>query len=267
MTIAFTKMHGAGNDFVVLDLRAGGAEPSAAQIAALADRRRGIGFDQFIIIAPPAAAGADAAMLIRNADGTSAGACGNAARCVAWLLAQEIGRAHVTLQTVAGLLPCTHLPDGRVCVDMGAPKLGWADVPLARAMDTLALDMPGRPAALSMGNPHVTFFVPDIAAIDIVRQGPAVEHDPLFPDRVNVGFAQILSPTRLRLRVWERGAGLTLACGSGACAALVNANRRGLTTREAQLDLDGGTLSIAWREADGHVLMTGPVATIFRGEA
>jgi diaminopimelate epimerase len=215
----------------------------------------------------PSDAGADAAMLIRNADGSPAGACGNAARCVAWLLAQESGRDSVTLQTAAGLLPSSCLPDGRVCVDMGAPRLGWEDVPLARAMDTLALDMPGRPAALSMGNPHVTFFVPDLAAIDIARQGPAVENDPLFPDRVNVGFAEVISPTQLRLRVWERGAGLTLACGSGACAALVNAHRRGFTTREADLDLEGGTLTIAWREVDGHVLMTGPVATAFRGQA
>jgi diaminopimelate epimerase len=265
MSMIFTKMHGAGNDFVVIDLRAGAAEPSSHQIAALADRRRGIGFDQFIMLAP-AEAGADAVMLIRNADGSAAGACGNAARCVAWLLAEESGRDTVTLQTAAGLLPCIRLPDGRVCVDMGAPRLGWADVPLARAMDTLNLDMPGRPAALSMGNPHVTFFVPRIADIDIAQRGPAVENAPLFPGRVNVGFAEVMGPTRLRLRVWERGAGLTLACGSGACAALVNAHRRGFTAREAEVDLDGGTLSIAWREADGHVLMTGPVATVFRGD-
>jgi len=259
-------MHGAGNDFVVLDQRAGAAPPPAARIAALADRRRGIGFDQFIILAP-SPAGADAAMLIRNADGSPAGACGNATRCVASLLAEESGRDSITLETVAGVLACARLPDGSVRVDMGAPRLGWRDVPLARDMDTSALDYPGAPAALSMGNPHVTFFVPDLDAIDIARQGPAVENDTLFPDRVNVGFAQITGPSRLRLRVWERGAGLTLACGSGACAALVNAHRRGFMTREAQIDLDGGTLTLEWRASDDHVLMTGPVATAFRGEA
>lgn len=263
--MTFTKMHGAGNDFVVLDLRAGGAEPGQGQIAALADRRRGIGFDQLILIAP-SDAGADAAMLIRNADGSPAGACGNAARCVAWLLAQESGRMGVTLQTPAGVLTCTCLTDGRVCVDMGAPRLGWQDVPLARPMDTVALDFPGEPAAVSMGNPHVTFFVPDIDSVEIAHLGPAVETDPLFPDRVNVGFAEVTGPQRLRLRVWERGAGLTLACGSGACAALVNAHRRSLTSREVEVELDGGSLSIAWRESDDHVLMTGPVATAFRGE-
>jgi diaminopimelate epimerase len=265
MRMNFTKMHGAGNDFVVLDLRAGGAEPAPSQIASMADRRRGIGFDQLILIAP-SGGGADAAMLIRNADGTPAGACGNAARCVAWLLAQQSGRRSVTLQTQSGVLACTCLPDGHVCVDMGAPALGWRDVPLARPMDTLALDFPGDPAALSMGNPHVTFFVPDIGSVEIAHLGPAVETDPLFPDRVNVGFAEVTGPRHLRLRVWERGAGLTLACGSGACAALVNAHRRGLASREAEVELDGGTLGIAWRESDDHVLMTGPVATAFRGE-
>jgi len=264
--MSFTKMHGAGNDFVVLDQRGAGEPPPAARIATLADRRRGIGFDQFIILAP-SHAGADAAMLIRNADGSPAGACGNAARCVAFLLAEESGRDSVTLETVAGILACTRLPDGSVRVDMGAPRLGWRDVPLAREMDTRELQIPGTPAALSMGNPHVTFFVPDLAAIEIASQGPAVEHDELFPDRVNVGFAQIISPQHMRLRVWERGAGLTLACGSGACAALVNAHRRGFMTREAQIELDGGTLIIQWRTADDHVLMTGPVATVFRGEA
>jgi diaminopimelate epimerase len=261
----FTKMHGIGNDFVVVDLRAGGAEPGSVQVASLADRRRGIGFDQLILIAR-SDQGADAAMLIRNADGSPAGACGNAARCVGWLLAQESGRSRVTLETPGGVLECAILPDGQVRVDMGAPRLGWRDVPLARPMDTLALDFPGRPASLSMGNPHVTFFVPSVEAVDIAHEGPTVETAALFPDRVNVGFAAVTGPQHLRLRVWERGAGLTLAWGSRACAALVNAHRRGLVSREAAVELDGGTLGIEWREADGHVLMTGPVATAFRGE-
>ncbi len=263
MQAAFLKMHGLGNDFVVVDERARPLGLSPARVAALADRRTGIGCDQFITLEPPPP-GADAFMRIRNPDGSEAGACGNATRCVVALLAQETGRDRVTIRTIAGDLPAEHLPDGRVRVDMGPARLGWQDVPLARAADTLHLPLPGDPTACSMGNPHATFFVDDVAALDIPALGPALEHDPLFPERANIGFAQILAPDRLRLRVWERGAGLTRACGSGACAALVNAHRRGLTGRAASVIVDGGTLEIEWR-ADGHVLMTGPVATAFSG--
>ncbi|MCW3473175.1 diaminopimelate epimerase [Limobrevibacterium gyesilva] len=269
MDAPFVKMHGCGNDFVVFDERAGALGLSPPRAAGIAHRRTGVGCDQFIVIEPPpAGSNADAFMRIRNPDGGEAGACGNATRCVAHLLFAETGRREQVIQTVAGNLPARVLQDGRVCVDMGSARLAWQDVPLAAPADTLHLDLAegpvSDPAAASMGNPHATFFVPDVAALPIETLGPRLEHAALFPDRANVGFAQVLAPDRIRLRVWERGAGLTLACGSGACATLVNAARRGLTGRRAAVVVDGGELEIEWRD-DGHVLMTGPVATAFRG--
>jgi diaminopimelate epimerase len=268
MRVPFLKMHGCGNDFVVFDERAGPLGLTPDRAAAIADRRTGIGCDQFIVI-EPAQFGADAFMRIRNPDGQEAGACGNATRCVAHLLAAETGRDRQIIRTIAGDLPSEVLRDGRVRVDMGPVRLDWRDIPLARPMDTLDLDLTvgpvSHPAAANMGNPHATFFVPDIGTVPIEQIGPVLEHAPLFPERANIGFAQVLSFDRIRLRVWERGAGLTLACGSGACAALVNAARRGLTGREAIIVVDGGELTIAWRD-DDHVLMTGPVATAFTGE-
>jgi diaminopimelate epimerase len=269
MDAPFVKMHGCGNDFVVFDERAAPLGLTAARAAGIAHRRTGIGCDQFIVIEPPpGGSNADAFMRIRNPDGGEAGACGNATRCVAQLLFAETGRREQIIQTVAGTLPATILTDGRIAVDMGEPRLGWRDVPLAGAMDTLHLPLAegpvSDPAALSMGNPHATFFVPDVDALDLASLGPRLEHAPLFPERANIGFATILAPDRIRLRVWERGAGLTLACGSGACAALVNAARRGLAARRATILADGGALSLAWRD-DNHVLMTGPAATAFRG--
>jgi diaminopimelate epimerase len=266
----FLKMHGCGNDFVMFDERAGALGLTARRAAAIADRRIGVGCDQFIAIEQaPEGSNADAFMRIRNPDGSEAGACGNATRCVVDLLARETGRRVQVIRTVAGNLPSEALPDGRVCVDMGPARLDWPDVPLARPMDTLHLDLAAGsladPAAANMGNPHATFFVDDVARVPVRELGPRLEHDPLFPERANIGFAQVLAPDRIRLRVWERGAGLTLACGSGACAALVNAHRRGLTGRRAVVVVDGGELEIEWR-ADGHVLMTGPVATSFIGE-
>jgi diaminopimelate epimerase len=221
MLAPFVKMHGCGNDFVVLDERAGTLGLTEARAAAIADRRTGIGCDQFIALeAPPPGSAADVFMRIRNPDGAEAGACGNATRCVAHLLGAETGRRTATIRTVAGDLAAELGDDGRVTVDMGPARFAWQDVPLAGPADTLHLDLaagPVRdPAALSMGNPHATFFVDDLAAIPIERIGPVLEHAPLFPERANIGFAQILSPTAIRLRVWERGAGLTLACGSGA---------------------------------------------------
>ena len=253
MITGFVKMHGCGNDFVVLDARAVALGITAARAAALADRRRGIGCDQLIIIEPaPEGSGADAFMRIRNPDGAEAGACGNATRCVVARLAQETGRRHQVIRTAAGNLPAELLADGRVTVDMGPAGLDWPEVPLARPMDTLHLDLAlgtvADPAACSMGNPHATFFVDDVDDLPILTLGPALEHDALFPECANIGFAQVLAPDRLRLRVWERGAGLTLACGSGACAALVNAHRRGLTGRRATVVVDGGALEIEWRE-------------------
>ncbi len=266
----FLKMHGCGNDFVVFDERAGALGLTPGRAAAIADRRTGIGCDQFIVIEPPPPnSNADAFMRIRNPDGAEAGACGNATRCVVDLLARETGRRVQVIRTVSGNLPSKALPDGRVRVDMGKARLDWPDIPLARPMDTLHLDLAvgpvADPAAASMGNPHATFLVPDVLRLPVEELGPRLEHDPLFPERANIGFAQILAPDRLRLRVWERGAGLTRACGSGACAALVNAHRRGLTGRRATVVVDGGELEIEWRQ-DGHVLMTGPVATSFVGE-
>jgi diaminopimelate epimerase len=266
----FVKMHGCGNDFVVFDERSGALGLTAARAAAIADRRTGVGCDQFIAIEPaPAGSNADAFMRIRNPDGTEAGACGNATRCVVDLLARETGRRVQVIRTIAGNLPSEALSDGRVRVDMGAGRWNWSDIPLARPMDTLHVDLAlgpvADPAAVSMGNPHATFFVENLARVPVADLGPVLEHDALFPERANVGFAQVLASDRIRLRVWERGAGLTLACGSGACAALVNAHRRGLVGRCAYVMVDGGELEIAWRE-DGHVLMTGPVATAFVGD-
>jgi diaminopimelate epimerase len=266
----FLKMHGCGNDFVVFDERAGSLGLTVRRAAAIADRRTGVGCDQLIAIEPASSgSGADAFMRIRNPDGMEAGACGNATRCVAAFLAQEAGGREHVIRTIAGNLAAEALPDGRVRVDMGPARLDWPDIPLARPMDTLHLDLAqgplADPAAVSLGNPHATFFVDDLGGIPICELGPRLEHDPLFPQSVNIGMAQVQAPDRIRLRVWERGAGLTLACGSGACAALVNAHRRGLTGRCATLELDGGELEIEWR-ADGHVLMTGPVATSFIGE-
>jgi diaminopimelate epimerase len=257
----FLKMHGAGNDFIIVDLRGVDVTLSRTRIAALSDRHTGIGCDQFITLTE--AADADVFMHIHNNDGSMAGACGNATRCVASLLHAEAGRDAVTVRTVAGVLPVSFGADG-ITVDMGPARLGWDEVPLARAMDTLELPLAGAPAAMSIGNPHITLFVPSIADAPVEALGPALEGDALFPERVNVGFAEVRAMDRIRLRVWERGAGLTRACGSGACAALVNAARRGLTGRRAVLELDGGVLTIEWR-ADGHVLMTGPAALAFRG--
>lgn len=266
--IPFRKMHGAGNDFVVLDRRPGGFAIDAADAAAIADRRRGIGCDQVVLIEPPRSPGTRAFVRFLNAeDGSEAGACGNGTRCVVSLLAAETGETRVAVETISGLLPAELLADGRVAVDMGPPRTGWRDIPLAREMDTLHVDLAAGPLAdpvcTNMGNPHATFFVADVGAVDVERFGRELERDRLFPERANIGVAS-LTGGAIRLRVWERGTGLTLACGSGACAALVGAARRGLTGRVADVIVDGGRLHIAWR-GDGHVVMTGPVATSFEG--
>jgi diaminopimelate epimerase len=265
--LPFLKMHGAGNDFVVLDGRARPLAVTAPQARWIADRRLGVGCDQIIVIEVDAA-GADAFMRILNADGSESGACGNATRCVAALLAEETGARRVVIRTAAGLLPSEILGPGLVEVDMGVPGLQWGDVPLSAAMDTLhvklAMGPVSDPAACSMGNPHATFFVDDLAHLPVESIGPVLEKARIFPERANIGFAQVESRERIRLRVWERGSGLTLACGSGACAAAVNAHRRGLAGRCAVLVLDGGELLITWRE-DDHVLMRGPAVTSFSG--
>jgi diaminopimelate epimerase len=259
----FWKMNGLGNDFVVLDgrPRADGlmARLTAETVRLLCDRRRGLGCDQLIVLGRADAA--DAAMAIFNADGGPAGACGNATRCVARLLAGETGRGTVSVETAAGTLHAEVLSDGRVRVDMGSARLDWREVPLSAARDTAAFALDGLPdlpegTAMGIGNPHVTFFVNDAEAFPLSEIGPAVERHDLFPERVNCGVAHLAAPDRLRLRVWERGAGITPACGTGACAAAVAAMRRGMTGRAVTVDLDGGSLDLFWRE-DGHVLMTG----------
>jgi diaminopimelate epimerase len=270
-TRAFTKMHGLGNDFVVVDARDAPFTPTAAVARRIADRRQGVGCDQLVVIEPATAdSGADVFMRLRNADGGEIGACGNATRCVAWKLMAETGRPEITVATAAGRLPARHAGSNRVAVDMGPPRLGWREIPLAREQDTLALPVgagPLRdPVAVSMGNPHAVFFVDDAAAVPLAELGPELEHDPMFPERANISVAAVLGRDRLRLRVWERGAGVTWACGTGACAAVVAAVRRGLCDRDVTVGLDGGTLMIEWRESDGHVMMTGPIAESFTGE-
>lgn len=269
----FIKMHGLGNDFVVLDARRAPLPLDDERARRIADRRLGVGCDQLLILEPPGNGRAQAFLRIRNNEGFEAGACGNGTRCAAALLMAESGREEVAIETVAGLLLAERAPattDGleQVTVDMGRPGLDWAAVPLAREMDTLHLGLSrgplSDPAAVSMGVPHVTYFVEDAEAVEIETLGPPLEHDALFPERANIGVASPIGADRLRLRVWERGAGLTLACGTGACAAAVNAIRRGLTGRRVALELDGGALTVEWRE-DGHVMMTGPVATSFEG--
>jgi diaminopimelate epimerase len=264
----FLKMHGLGNDFVVLDGRGRQLALDAAATRAIADRHTGIGCDQLIIVEPPRSRGADVFMRIRNADGGEVEACGNATRCIADLVMRETGADRAVVETEAGLLEARAAGLHRIAVDMGPARLGWREIPLARECDTLhaplALGPLADPVCTGLGNPHATFFVSDVEAIDLAALGPRLEHDPLFPERANIGIAQILSPTRLRLRVWERGAGITPACGTGACAATVAAHRRGLGERRLEIMADGGPLEIEWR-ADGHVVMTGPVAVSFSG--
>ena len=266
--IPFLKMHGLGNDFVILDGRHAAIAIDAAAVRALADRRTGIGCDQVILLDPPRQPTAQVLMRIRNPDGGEAEACGNATRCVADLLRRETGDPRARIETIAGLLEAEARPDGRVAVDMGPARTGWREIPLSRPMDTERLELTlgplSMPVCTNIGNPHATFFVDDVDAVDLAALGPELERDLLFPDRANIGVAAVRDRGNIRLRVWERGAGITRACGSGDCAALAAAHRRGLTAREAAVELDGGVLDIAWRE-DGHVVMTGPVALSFEG--
>jgi len=269
--VPFIKMHGLGNDFVVMDARksplalAWGQEEARA----ISDRHTGVGCDQFIMIETAGNPLADVFMRIRNADGTEVEQCGNATRCIAHMIMKETGKDHVVIETKAGLLDAETGSDGQVAVDMGKAGLDWRDIPLAKAVDTLHLEIGEPPlfdpVAVSIGNPHAVFFVDDVETVPLETFGPGIEHHPLFPQFVNVEVAQILAPDRIRMRVWERGVGITRACGTGACATVVAAHRRGLCERAADVILDGGTLRIEWLR-DGHVLMTGPVAVSFQGE-
>ena len=266
---AFVKMHGLGNDFVVFDARDTAVNLTSAMVKKIADRHFGVGCDTVVVIRPGGAA-ADAAVLFYNADGSESESCFNATRCIARFLMDERGLARVKLSTKGGMLACTDAGKASVTVDMGPPRLEWQQVPVASQVDTLnfPLDIGGTslPASvLSMGNPHCVLFVPDVEKAPVNQLGPRIETLPFFPNRTNVEFAQVLDRDRIRMRVWERGVGVTLACGTGACATAVAAIRQGLTARKVELLLDGGSLVIEWREEDGHVLMTGPTAMPFRG--
>jgi diaminopimelate epimerase len=254
------KMHGLGNDFVVFDARMHNVALSQALVRAIAHRQTGIGFDQIAVIGNGAG---DAHLTFYNADGSMSAACGNATRCIARHLMAETGKRELHLTTDRGHLFARDAGDGLTSVNMGHPQLGWHEIPLAREMDTLALPMEGAPVATGMGNPHCTFFVPDVDAIDLTAFGPPHEHHPFYPQRTNVQIAQIIGPDHIRMRVWERGVGVTLSSGSSSCATAVAAARLGLTGRAVRIDLDGGTLALDWR-ADG-VWMTGPTMHVASG--
>ncbi|HEY2445874.1 MAG TPA: diaminopimelate epimerase [Rhizomicrobium sp.] len=267
---AFYKMHGLGNDFVIFDARNRGLALDEGTARAIADRRLGVGCDQVIVI-EPARAAADAAMRIFNADGDEVEACGNGARCVARLLMEEKDESTVRISSRGGLLVCTDAGGGNVTADMGPPNFDWQQIPLAEAVDTrdFVLDVDGEgftAVALSMGNPHCVIFCEDAERAPIAELGSRIETHSMFPARTNVEFVQVPAPGRMRMRVWERGTGITRACGTGACAAAVAAHQRGLGPRDWEVTLDGGMLSIDWREGDGHVLMTGAASLAFRGD-
>jgi diaminopimelate epimerase len=272
-TIPFRKMNGLGNDFVVLDARGRALPLSPDEVRAVADRKEGIGCDQLIALEPSSQA--DVFMRIFNADGGEVGACGNAARCVAGLVAAERGRRQVTIETESAVLGALVNDDGSVTIDMGEPRFAWNEIPLAEPFhDTRRIELQigpidapvlRSPSVVNVGNPHCLFFVDDVEAHDLARFGPMLEHHPLFPERANISLVQVLGPDALKVRTWERGAGLTRACGTAACAAAVAAARRALVGRRVNVSLPGGHLSIEWRESDGHILMTGPYALDFEG--
>ncbi len=272
-TIPFVKMNGLGNEIVVVDLRASSRIFKAEEIEAIAADRPSR-FDQMMVLHAPKTKGTDAFVRIYNADGSEVGACGNGTRCVGWLLAKELARTNFKIETKAGVLE-TQIKDlGVITVDMGEPKFGWQDIPLAEEFrDTRGIELQigpiddpvlHSPSAVNVGNPHVIFWVDDVDAYDLGRFGPMLEHHPIFPERANISLAQITSPSSLTLRTWERGAGLTLACGSAACAAAVSAARKELTGRKCKVSLPGGDLDIEWA-ANNHILMSGPAEFEYEG--
>jgi diaminopimelate epimerase len=273
--LPFVKMNGLGNDFAVVQTI--GFAPTPDQVRAWADRETGVGFDQLIAITPDPQFGEGVVPpLVRfwNADGEEISACGNGSRCVGWLMMEAAGAHHAVFRTHERTIGATRAGDQLVTVDMGVPRLDWQSIPLAEEMDTRRVELQvgpidaplfHTPGCVSMGNPHVVFFVDDAEAVAIASVGPLIEHHPLFPEGVNVSFCEVRAPDLIRNRVWERGAGLTKACGTGACAAVVAAARRGLCGRYVRVLLDGGELMIDWRESDDHVLMTGPIEIEFTG--
>lgn len=264
--VPYLKMNGLGNDFVVVDARNDGRRFTPEAVRAITDRVKGVGADQFIVMEKPAADGVDVFMRIYNCDGGEIDACGNATRCVAALVAEELGKRAIMLQTNAGLLAAT-VTDDLVTVDMGKPRFDWDQIPLSEEFaDTTGIELQigpidapilHTPSVVNVGNPHAIFWVSDITAYDLGRFGPLLENHPIFPERANISLAQVMSPERIKVRVWERGAGLTLACGTAACAVGVAAARKGLTGRKVTVELPGGPLEIDWRASDGHILMTG----------
>ena len=257
----FYKMHGLGNDFVVFDARREPISLTANQVRGIADRHMGVGFDQLAVIEPSDSA--DAHLVFYNADGSFSAACGNATRCIARHIMDEGGHGSLELTTERGTLYAKEAGDGLTSINMGQPLLNWQEIPLSEDVDTLRLPIDGEPTATGMGNPHCTFFVDDADSVDLAARGSAMEHHPLFPERTNVQFASVLGPDHLRMRVWERGTGVTLASGSSSCATAVAAARRNLTGRCVTIDLDGGQIRIDWR--DDGVWMTGPTMEVMSG--
>ncbi|MFT4074952.1 MAG: diaminopimelate epimerase [Asticcacaulis sp.] len=275
MTRPFLKMNGLGNDFIVVDARDTAFTPAPEQIRAWGDRASGIGFDQLIAI--EGSDDGDAFMRVWNNDGGTVETCGNALRCVGWYLNPKAAEKTLKIDTLGGATKAIVIKadekTGTVAVDMGKPRLDWREIPLSEEMDTLRLELKvgpydaplyHTPCAVSMGNPHVVFFVDDVMSVDVAATGSLIENHPLFPEGVNVEFAQVIDRQTVRMRVWERGAGITQACGTGACATLVATARRGLTDRSATVIMDGGPLHISWAEND-HVIMTGPIEVEFEG--
>ncbi len=258
--LPFMKMHGLGNDFVIVDARAQSVEITSAMARGIGHRQFGVGFDQLAVIENGES---DAHLVFYNADGSTSAACGNATRCIARFLMEETGKSDLTLTTERGTLYALDAGERLTSVNMGQPQLNWNEIPLAEEVDTLELPIEGGPTATGMGNPHCTFFVEDAEAIPLTEFGARYEYHPLYPERTNVQVAQVIGPDHIRMRVWERGVGITLASGSSSCATAVAAARRGLTGRKVQIELDGGTIWIDWRE-DG-VWMTGPTCHVFSG--
>ncbi|MFN7746874.1 MAG: diaminopimelate epimerase [Hyphomonadaceae bacterium] len=265
----FAKMNGLGNEIAVLDARERPLTLNASAVEALATPEKGIGFDQLMVLLPPRNPLADVYTEIWNADGSKVAACGNGSRCVAWYVMREMNRENLVIETEAGLLGAVSVGPNMISVDMGAPIFEWELIPMSERMDTMRIELQvgpiddpilHGPGVVNMGNPHCVFFVQDAELAPVEAVGPMIEYHPLFPERTNVGFAEIVARDHIRLRVWERGAGLTKACGTGACAALVAAVRRRLCDRSAKVQVDGGVLQIEWRESDNHVIMTGAVA-------
>ena len=265
----FAKMNGLGNQIAVLDARERPITLNASAVEALATAGKGIGFDQLMVLLPPKNPVADVYTEIWNSDGSKVAACGNGSRCVAWYVMREMNCQNLVMETEAGLLGASKVGPNIISIDMGEPILDWERIPMSERMDTMRIELQvgpigdpilHGPGVVNMGNPHCVFFVQDAELAPVEAVGPMIEYHPLFPDRTNVGFAEIVARDHIRLRVWERGAGLTKACGTGACAALVAAVRRRLCDRVANVEVDGGMLQIEWRKSDNHVIMTGEVA-------